>query len=199
MTRRDGSQGSWRTGRISGVWRRTLAFRADTRGEFGELWRESWNQDLPGPAGALPITVAQSNLSRSRPGVLRGLHLHLRQADVWVVLEGHPFIGLVDLRAALAGAGPVATETIDAQPGELLLIPEGVAHGFYARDAVTLLYGVTNEFDGTDEFGFAWNDPKAGVPWPATEPIISSRDAAAPSLEDAIRALTVPSQHSESR
>ena len=45
-------------------------------------------------------------------------------------------------------------------------IPTGVAHGFLALEPLELLYLVTNEYDGSDELGFAWDDPLAGVPWP---------------------------------
>ena len=47
------------------------------------------------------------------------------------------------------------------------MIPTGVAHGFLALEPLELLYLVTNEFDGRDELGFAWDDPAVGVPWPA--------------------------------
>jgi dTDP-4-dehydrorhamnose 3,5-epimerase len=54
---------------------------------------------------------------------------------------------------------------------------------------VTLLYLVTNEYDGTDEYGFAWNDAEAGATWPEGQPILSVRDATAPSLSEALRRI----------
>jgi len=74
-------------------------------------------------------------------------------------------------------------------------IPAGVAHGFLALEPLELLYLVTNEYDGSDELGFAWDDPLAAVPWPAVaatpggRPILSGRDAAAPSLEALVARL----------
>ena len=88
----------------------------------------------------------------------------------------------MDLRGALLGAGPPVTVTEATEPGDGLYLPAGVAHGFYAPDPVTLLYLVTNPFDGTDELGFRWDDPDAAVPWPDAEPILSGRDRDAPSL-----------------
>jgi dTDP-4-dehydrorhamnose 3,5-epimerase len=153
-----------------------------------ELWRHSWVEGLPGGTGAR-ASMRQSNVSRSAPRVLRGLHMHQRQSDLWVVVDGHPLVALVDVRPALKGEGVPVAETFDAAPGEAVFIPEGVAHGFYGRDAITLVYLVTNEYDGTDELGFAWNDPDAGVPWPDPDPILSDRDATAPPLAELLAGL----------
>jgi dTDP-4-dehydrorhamnose 3,5-epimerase len=126
--------------------------------------------------------MRQANLSRSRRGVLRGLHVHRRQADLWVVVDGSPFIALVDVRRAANGGGDPVVETIDGAPGDAVYIPAGVAHGFLATDPLTLIYLVTNEYDATDELGFSWDDPAAAVPWPTRTPILSGRDQAAPPL-----------------
>ena len=170
-----------------GAWRRSVTFHPDGRGAFGELWRDDWTAGLA-PDG-VPGAMRQANLSRSDARVLRGLHLHRRQADLWVMVEGRAFVALVDVRPAIEGIGPPRVETIDASPGETLYLPAGVAHGFYARDPITLVYLVTNTYDGTDELGFAWDDPDAAVPWPDAEPILSGRDASAPSLAELIERL----------
>jgi dTDP-4-dehydrorhamnose 3,5-epimerase len=133
--------------------------------------------------------MRQANLSRSDARVLRGLHVHRRQADLWVIVDGHPFVALVDVRPVLTGARPPAVETLDAGPGDTLYLPAGVAHGFYARDPITLVYLVTNVYDGTDELGFAWDDPDAAVPWPDRAPILSGRDTSAPPLRELVDRL----------
>jgi len=173
----------WRSTHIPGVMRRSVHMQTDVRGSFGELWRASSTTTLTAES------FVQANLSRSEEGVLRGVHFHLRQKDMWVVLEGRAHVCLVDLRDRLAGGSipPLAVAEV-YQPGDAVLIPEGVAHGFWALDPVSLLYLVTNEYDGTDEHGFAWNDPDAAAEWPAGVPTISERDAAAPSLAEAIEA-----------
>lgn len=177
----------WQASRIEGVWRRQLDVRPDDRGSFMELWRASWLDGLPSlHPGA---SMRQANVSRSAPGVLRGLHLHQRQADLWVVLDGHPLVALVDVRPALTRTGRPGAVTFDTAPGDAIFIPEGVAHGFYARDAITLVYLVTNEYDGTDELGFAWNDPDAAVPWPDSHPLVSDRDGSAPPLSELLGEL----------
>jgi dTDP-4-dehydrorhamnose 3,5-epimerase len=184
----------WYEGPIGGVLRRNIPFNDDVRGSFGELWRSSWMTGLPDHDA-----VVQANLSRSRPRVLRGVHMHQRQADLWVVAEGRPFIALVDLRPAIHGNGQVHVATIDAVPGDALFLPAGVAHAFYARDPLTLIYFVTNEYDGTDEHGFAWNDPVAAIPWPDSSPVVSTRDAGAQSLTGLIALLRAESAHKTAR
>ncbi len=71
---------------------------------------------------------------------------------------------------------------------DAVYIPPGVAHGFVALQPMALLYGVSREYDGTDEHGFAWDDPTAAIGWPVKEPIPSGRDASNPSLEEAVAA-----------
>ena len=180
--------GEWRAGGIEGVWRRTIDVHARRARLIHRALEAGWTDGLePGSAsGAGPEPTAprmrQANLSRSAPRVLRGLHCHRRQADLWVVVDGHPFVALVDVRPAVRGTGGPLVVCFDTAPGEAVYLPAGVAHGFYAPDAVTLVYLVTNEYDASDELGFAWDDPAVGVPWPDREPILSARDAAAPPL-----------------
>ncbi|MBI3748462.1 MAG: dTDP-4-dehydrorhamnose 3,5-epimerase family protein [Chloroflexi bacterium] len=173
----------WQPSGLSGVTFGTLRPIADERGSFTELWRSSWTRGF----GA---DIRQANLSRSEPGVLRGLHVHERQADLWVLLEGRAFVALVDLRDRLDHlAAATATATFEMTFGSAVHIPAGVAHGFLALERVALLYMVTNEYTGTDEHGFAWNDPMAAVQWPIRSPILSRRDATNPSLEEALEAM----------
>ena len=68
-----------------------------------------------------------------------------------------------------------------------LYVPPGVAHGFYAVTDVALQYLVDAPFTGDDEFGFAWNDPDAAIPWPTTEPVLSDRDASSGSMAAVLR------------
>ena len=131
--------------------------------------------------------MVQSNLSLSRAGVLRGLHFHRRQADYWCVLDGSAFVALVDLRRGSPTEGRPWWDTFDAGAGlRGLYVPPGVAHGFHALTDMRMQYLVDRPFGGDDEFGFAWNDPAAGIPWPASDPVVSERDSSSPSLADAL-------------
>jgi dTDP-4-dehydrorhamnose 3,5-epimerase len=184
---------------LRGVTWGAVVRRADSRGSFRELWREDTFGPLDpratgSPPGARPRFV-QANLSTSAAGVLRGLHVHRRQLDLWIVASGRAFVALVDVREALAGrrdrgTEPPAIETRSVGPDTTLTIPAGVAHGFLAIEPLELVYLVTNAYDGSDELGFAWDDPAVGVPWPLIEgtpggrPILSDRDRANPSLAE---------------
>jgi dTDP-4-dehydrorhamnose 3,5-epimerase len=177
---------------IEGVRYGAIARHADERGSFRELWRASAQS---ADDGAAPYV--QANLSSSSAGVLRGLHLHQRQQDHWLVSAGRALVALVDVRPMLvdpAGAGPIV-ETRELAEDEWVDIPIGVAHGFLALTALDLIYFVTNEYDGSDELGFAWDDPQVGVPWPdlAAPYIVSARDRSNPSLADLVASLRAAS------
>lgn len=191
---------------LPGVRYGAVARHADDRGAFRELWRASAFGDIapvdagmadaagPGPADpATAPTFVQANLSTSASGVLRGLHFHRHQLDYWTVASGRAFVALVDLRPMWRGRGAAPiVETRELVADEWVVIPSGVAHGFLALGPLELLYLVTNEYDGSDELGFAWNDPTAAVPWPPVpdtpdgHPILSDRDRSNPSLLDLV-------------
>ena len=171
---------------IPGVTWGTVERHADERGSFREVWRRS----------RLPEPFVQVNLSTSAAGVLRGLHLHRRQVDHWVVATGRAFVALVDARPLLDGSGadPIL-DTRELLADGSVTIPAGVAHGFLALEPLALLYLVSNEYDGSDEHGFAWDDPAVAVPWPLVpgtpdgRPILSDRDQSNPSLADLVGRL----------
>jgi dTDP-4-dehydrorhamnose 3,5-epimerase len=115
------------------------------------------------------------------------MHFHERQSDLWIVLEGRSAVALTDLRPAIRDpSATTSSDNLEMEAGSALFIPEGVAHGFLALDRLALLYLVTNEYDGSDEHGFAWNDAAAGIDWPIDAPIVSDRDRSNPPLADAI-------------
>ncbi len=162
----------------------TTPAHGDQRGSFLELWRAPEFPDQQ---------FSQANLSTSVAGVLRGLHLHRRQDDLWVVATGRAFVALVDVRPLLTAAVSAPTpvvETRELVAGDWVVIPSGVAHGFLAVDPLQLVYFVTNLYDGSDELGFAWDDPAVAVPWPAVQtssdgrPVLSDRDRSNPPLAD---------------
>jgi dTDP-4-dehydrorhamnose 3,5-epimerase len=164
---------------IDGVMVVDLEIRADIRGTFVEFFRQSW---LPTDHGAL-----QGNVSRSTAGVLRGMHFHRRQWDYWFVLSGTAFVALADLRTGSPTERVIMTMRLAEDEPRGLFIPSGVAHGFFAESDTTLGYLLDRYFDGSDEFGFAWNDPGLGIDWPTADPILSDRDRASPGLVEALQ------------
>ena len=189
-----------RSSAVGGVRFGAVTRHADSRGSFRELWRASTfpvlsTTETGAPDGVEPRFV-QANLSTSAAGVLRGLHYHQRQLDYWVVASGRALVALVDVRLMLHGTGdrPIV-ETHELAADDWVVIPAGVAHGFLALEPLELLYLVTNEFDGADELGFAWDDPSVGVPWPPVagtpdgRPILSDRDQSNPTLAELVASL----------
>jgi dTDP-4-dehydrorhamnose 3,5-epimerase len=172
--------------RLPGVAYGRVNRHADDRGALREIWRASDTPDM---------TFVQSNLSTSSAGVLRGLHFHQRQLDRWLVVNGRAWVALVDVRPILEGGDPPEVETRELGPDEWVVIPAGVAHGFLALEPLDLVYFVTNEYDGSDELGFAWDDPLAAVPWPVLDatpdgrPILSDRDRSNPSLPELVERI----------
>lgn len=146
----------------------------DARGNVRETFRESWfNPTLP--------MVRQLVRSESKPQTLRGMHLHRKQWDVWTFTAGWALVRLLDADGR--------EQFIPAYGEETIAIPPGVAHGFYTEDGCTLLYALTEEYDGRDEFGFWPFDglTEASHPgWPTSHLglAVSERDLRAPRLAD---------------
>ncbi|MCC6168515.1 MAG: dTDP-4-dehydrorhamnose 3,5-epimerase family protein [Caldilineaceae bacterium] len=148
---------------------------SDSRGQFMETFRKDWFPERS-------WEIIQSNRSESAAGVLRGLHFHHHQVDYWQVVNGSIRVALADLRRQSPTYGQVETIDLDAANPMGLFIPVGVAHGFLACTAATLLYLVDNYYDGSDEHGIAWNDPDLAIPWGIQTPTLSDRDCANPTL-----------------
>jgi dTDP-4-dehydrorhamnose 3,5-epimerase len=163
---------------IEGVLRVHPKSFGDDRGSFVEFFRQEW---LPGDRPML-----QANISRSRAGVLRGMHWHRRQADYWFYIQGSAFVGLYDLRAGSSTQGVGLGVDMSGEDGSGLYVPPGVAHGFCALTDVTMEYLVDAYFTGEDENGVAWDDPDLGIEWPVKDPIVSDRDSSNPSLRNTL-------------
>ncbi|HEV8468579.1 MAG TPA: dTDP-4-dehydrorhamnose 3,5-epimerase family protein [Candidatus Limnocylindria bacterium] len=159
---------------IPGVERRALVPHSDARGTLRETWRRS----------SQPFDVRQVLVTSSNPGALRGMHFHLRQADLCFVPAGRIFLALLDLRS-----DDLIKEELWVDGADSILIPPGVAHGYATPDGATVCYLLTEEVDGSDEFGFRFDDPRAAIRWPVSAPTLSKRDQEAGSLAEAIAAV----------
>lgn len=186
---------------LPGVRLGSIVRHGDSRGSFREIWRASafpaMNAAETGAAAGSEPRFVQANLSSSAAGVLRGVHYHRHQLDYWTVIAGRAFVALIDVRPLVASsAARAVVETLELAVDDWIVIPAGVAHGFLALEPLELLYLVTNEFDGSDELGFAWNDPAVAVSWPSVPgtpgglPILSERDRSNPSLADLVASLS---------
>jgi dTDP-4-dehydrorhamnose 3,5-epimerase len=160
--------------RIQGVYIVALKQFADDRGYFFESFRKSW---VPGVA-----EMIQGNVSYSKAGVLRGLHYHLKQADFWLVPQGHVRAVLYDIRRSSPTRGASQIQELGETHPFGLYIPPGVAHGFFTLAPSLTTYFVDNYYDDSDEHGIRWDDPALGLEWGALDPIISGRDQRNPLL-----------------
>lgn len=150
-----------------------LTPHSDERGVFTELYRDEWD------AGVRPV---QWNAVRSRPGVLRGVHVHPRHDDYLTVPLGRATVGLCDLRGDSPTSELAVCVELTADAPSAIVVPHGVAHGFYFHEPSLHVYAVSHTWDPADELGCRWDDPALGIPWPQTQATISPRDAALPSL-----------------
>ena len=152
-----------------------LTPHTDDRGVFTELYRVSWD---PG------VSPVQWNAVRSQANVLRGVHAHYRHTDYLTVVAGRATIGLHDLRADSPTDGHGALVELDASTPKALVIPVGVAHGFYFHEPSIHVYAVSHEFDPADELGCRWDEPGLEIDWPCRAPVLSPRDEGLGSLTE---------------
>ena len=150
---------------------------ADERGEFMEVFRRDAFQAL-----GIPDRFVQENHSRSRRGVLRGLHFQWDppMGKLMRVTRGEAFLVAVDIRCDSPTLG--RHHAIVASRGTRLMLwaPAGFARGFCALEEDTeVQYLCTGTYNPAGESIIRWNDPAIAIRWPVTEPILSPKDAAA--------------------
>jgi len=156
---------------------------ADDRGFFMETYHaERFAQH------GIPQTFVQDNHSRSRRGVLRGLHYQdpLPQGKLVRCTRGALFDVAVDVRRGSPAFGKWFGAELSDENRKQLWIPPGFAHGFCAlTDDADLVYKCTSLYRGEYDRVIIWNDPDIGIAWPVSSPLLSPKDAAAPRLRDA--------------
>jgi dTDP-4-dehydrorhamnose 3,5-epimerase len=157
----------------------------DERGHFFE----SYNQQVFSEAG-VNVNFVQSNVSRSRRGVLRGLHYQWPhpQGKLVSVLEGEVYDIAVDIRPESPTFRQHVAVSLSADNRRMLWIPEGYAHGFcVVSDVATFAYQCTALYDRAADASIRWNDASLSIDWPVTAPELSAKDAQAPFLADVPR------------
>lgn len=154
----------------------------DARGFF----MESYNRRAFREATGLDIDFVQDNHSRSRKGVLRGLHYQIQQPQGKLVrvTSGAVFDVAVDIRRGSPTFGRWVGVELSADNHRQLWVPPGMAHGFVVlSDSADFLYKTTDYYAPQFERSIAWNDPTIGIDWPLaahgiTEPLLSDKDRA---------------------
>jgi dTDP-4-dehydrorhamnose 3,5-epimerase len=154
----------------------------DARGYFFESWAAS-RYEGAGIAGPF----VQDNISRSRRGILRGLHLQNPHAQGKLVsaLEGEVFDVAVDVRVGSPHFGQWVGERLSSENHRQLWVPPGFAHGFCVlSDDAIFHYKCTDAYHPECELSVAWDDPGIGIEWPLGAPTLNDKDRSGLRLAD---------------
>ncbi|MBQ3260064.1 MAG: dTDP-4-dehydrorhamnose 3,5-epimerase [Alistipes sp.] len=157
----------------------------DERGWFCEAYSQRrFDEEVA------PVRFVQENLSKSRYGVVRGLHYQrgeAAQAKLVSVLAGRVLDVAVDIRKGSPTFGKHVAVELSAENKRQVFIPRGFAHGFAVlSEEVLFQYRCDNPYAPTEERGIAWNDPAIGIDWgiPEEDVILSAKDVKNPLLAD---------------
>jgi dTDP-4-dehydrorhamnose 3,5-epimerase len=158
----------------------------DERGFFMETWNQAKFEEL---VTGKPTRFVQDNHSKSKQGILRGLHYQTEntQGKLVRVVSGEVFDVAVDIRKNSPTFGQWVGEYLSAENKRQLWIPEGFAHGFYVTsEEAEFVYKCTDYYNPQAEHSIIWNDPDIGIEWPINcrTPIISHKDANGDVLRD---------------
>ncbi|MEU6414819.1 dTDP-4-dehydrorhamnose 3,5-epimerase [Microbispora sp. NPDC046933] len=178
---------------IAGAWCHTPRIHTDERGAFLESFRAADLREVAGHG----LDLAQVNCSVSRKGALRGIHfadVPPGQAKYVTCVAGSVLDVVVDLRVGSPTFGAWETVVLDDADRRGLYIAEGLGHGFLTlSEQATVVYLCSRPYAPGREHGVHPLDPDLGIEWPAdVEPILSAKDAAAPSLKEAREAGLLP-------
>jgi len=160
----------------------------DARGFFYESWNQQAFAAALADHGQQAAAFVQDNHSRSRQGVLRGLHWQLPphpQGKLVRCVVGEILDVAVDLRRSSATFGQWAGARLSADNHQQLWIPAGFAHGFVTlSDQAEVLYKTTDVWNRESERALRWDDPDVAIAWPLAQPILSDKDGVAPLLAE---------------
>ena len=157
----------------------------DNRGYFMETYNYNDFKDA-----GLSMKFVQDNQSKSKRGVLRGLHFSKNnpQGKLFRVISGEVFNVAVGIRKESKTFGKWVGVTLNAENKKQFYIPEGFAHGFLVlSETAEFVYKCTRFYDPGDEGGIMWNDPDIGINWPIQENmdvILSEKDKRNLNLKD---------------
>jgi dTDP-4-dehydrorhamnose 3,5-epimerase len=162
------------------------AVHGDERGFFIETYRRSVLTEL-----GVPEEFVQDNHSRSRRGVLRGMHYQPGMAKLVRCARGAILDVIVDIRPDSEAFGEWEAHELSEANGRQLYVPDSFGHGFcVVSEVADVLYKCSTYYDAETEGGFAYDDPAVGIEWPADmELVVSERDRRALPLAEIRDAL----------
>lgn len=157
----------------------------DDRGWFYEFYKQDTFRN-----NGINYSFVQENQSFSKKGVVRGLHMQLgasAQAKLVSVISGKVLDVVVDIRSGSKTFGKVYYCELDGTRHNMLMVPEGFAHGFAALEDSVFFYKCSNLYNREAESGIVWNDPDLAINWQVANPIISEKDHKLPTLSELLR------------
>ena len=177
---------------VPGAWELTPTVHADARGMFFEWFADPEFVAMTGHR----LDLRQANVSVSSAGVLRGLHfaqLPPSQAKYVTCVRGAVFDVVVDVRVGSPTFGCWDSVLLDELDRRTVYLSEGLAHGFVAlQDDSTVTYLCSAGYSPGREHTILATDPALGIDWPVETPLLSDRDAQAPTLADVEAAGLLP-------
>jgi dTDP-4-dehydrorhamnose 3,5-epimerase len=157
----------------------------DERGFFSR----TFDRDVVASVGIDPDGFVQDSVSRSRRGVLRGMHLRSGAGEAKLVRcsFGAVFDVVVDLRPDSPTYLNQGHFELSGETQVTLYVPAGCAHGFQAlTDPADVSYRIDRAHDPAEDVSIAFDDPELAIPWPLPVALMSERDRRAPSLAQAL-------------
>lgn len=154
----------------------------DERGFFQQCYHAEQYREV-----GIDVEFVQDNWSRSKKGVLRGLHYQLEygQDKLLYVAKGEVFDVAVDIRRGSPTFGQWVGARLSSDNHNQLFVPKGFAHGFCVlSEEVDFFYKCSDFYAPRDEYAIRWNDPDIGIDWPDLDMIISAKDQKALLLKD---------------
>jgi len=177
---------------IKGAYEITPVQHGDPRGRFLEWYRFD---ELAAEVGH-PLRLAQANISVSAAGVVRGIHfadVPPGQAKYVTCTRGALLDVIVDIRVGSPTFGQWDSVRLDDTDHRCVYVPEGVGHGYCAlTDDTMIVYLCSEPYNPAGEHAVHPLDPDLGIEWPSASPVLSARDAAAPSFAQAREAGLLP-------
>ena len=154
----------------------------DERGFFMETWNKQRYSEV-----GISENFVQDNLSFSRRGVLRGLHLQNpnAQGKLVTVLQGEVYDVAVDIRSGSPNFGQWAAVNLSSENKRQFYVPAGFAHGFCVTSETAMFsYKCTDLYNAEAEGCISWNDPDLAIDWPIQNPELSAKDDEGLQLKD---------------
>ncbi|MEV6641976.1 dTDP-4-dehydrorhamnose 3,5-epimerase [Amycolatopsis sp. NPDC051371] len=171
---------------IEGVYLFEPTPHGDERGFFSR----TFDREVVASVGIDPDGFAQDSLSRSRKGVVRGMHLRGGAGEAKLVRCSHGaiFDVVVDLRPDSPTFRKVKTFELSGETQVSVYIPAGCAHGFQSlTDPSDVSYRIDRAHDPSEDITISYKDPELDISWPLPVTMVSDRDERAPSLGEALK------------